>query len=63
MDSNIFRQGRLERGILRMRADITEIFSLAAELQIGRPGVRAIGGNGHGGQIIFAVRQRETKTE
>ena len=32
-----------------MRADIAEIFGFAAEFQIRRARVRAVGGNGHGG--------------
>src|SRR5450432_3199123 len=46
-----------------MRADIAEIFRLAAEFQIRRARVRAVGGNGDGGQIIFSVRQREAVAE
>src|SRR5271169_4365824 len=61
--SQIFRQRRLERRVLRMRANIAEIFRLAAEFQIRRARAVAIGGNSHGGQVIFSVRQREAETE
>jgi len=63
MRSNIFCQRRFECGILRLRADIAEIFGFAAEFQIGRARVVAVGGDRNGGQIIFSIRQREAVAE
>ena len=42
-----------------MRTNVAQIFRLAAEFQVGRARLRAIGGNRHGGQIVFPIRQRE----
>jgi hypothetical protein len=36
---------------------------LAAEFQFRRAAVRAVGGNGDGGQIVFSIRQRKAETE
>jgi len=63
MGLNIFCQRRFECGVLRMRPDIAKIFGFAAEFQIGRARVVAIGGDRNGGQIIFSVRQREAVAE
>ncbi len=46
-----------------MGADIAEVFRRAAEFQFRRAAIRAISGNGDGGQIVFSIRQRETETE
>ena len=46
-----------------MRADVAEIFRLAAEFEVSRASVRAVGGNGDGRQVVFSVRQRETVAE
>src|SRR5262245_22212345 len=54
---------RLETWILRMRADITTIASLAAELQIGAACVRAIGRDGHDRQRVLSTWQGEAVTE
>src|SRR5260221_13939248 len=61
--SQVFRQWRLERRVLRMRADVAEVFGPAGEFQVRRSRVVAVGGNGHGGQVVFPVRQREAETE
>src|SRR5579862_2121957 len=63
MNSDVFRQWRFQRRILRVRTDIAQIICRATEFQIRRAGLRAVGGNGHGGQIIFSVRQRKAVTE
>ena len=54
--SKVVRQGRLKRRILRRHADVPEILRLAHEFQFRRASVRAVGGNGDGGQVIFSVR-------
>src|ERR1039457_5309221 len=60
---NVIRQRRLERRILRRRADIAEVFGCAAEFQFRRPAIGAVGGNRDGGQVVFSIRQRKTETE
>jgi len=63
MAIRVVRQRRLERGVLRRRADVAEIFRLADKFQFRRTAVGAIGGNGDGRQIVFSVRQRKTEAE
>ena len=48
---------------MRRRADVTEILRVAAEFQFRRTTIGAIRRDSDGGQIVFSIRQRETKTE
>ena len=61
--SEVSGSGGLSAGILRRGANFAEVFGGAAEFQFRGASVRAVGGNGHGRQIVFAIRQGEAEAE
>ena len=55
-------QWRFEAGVLRMRGDFAVSLGLAGEFEFDAPAL-AIRGGGGGGQLIFAIGQREAIAE
>ena len=60
---DVFRLGRPERGVLRVRADFARVLRAAAEGKVGDARVVTIGVGGDGGEVEAAVGQREAIAE